>query len=177
MLDGEIATIREHLGRLRAITLQSLERTPPDKLHWSPSQGLMTFAGQFNHLAAIERLYVRGLSRDEWNFEGNVLDIQASLDELKKSLIETRAVTLSWFDSLSPAALDEIRIVPWIPVKWPLRSWLWYVIEHEMHHKAQIAIYLHMCGVEAPFFAFVLPAGIRPDKRPMAPPKVAGPTS
>jgi uncharacterized damage-inducible protein DinB len=171
MLDGELATIREHLQRYRAVTLQSLERTPPDRLHWAPSLGLMTFAGQYHHLAAIERLYIRGLCQGDWKPEANMLDIPEGVEALKSNLLDARSETLTWLDSLSPSSLDELRIVPWIPVKWTLRSWLWYIIEHEMHHKAQVAMYLHMCDVEAPFFAFVLPAGVRPDKRPPVAPK------
>jgi hypothetical protein len=39
-----------------------------------------------------------------------------------------------------------------------------------LQYKGQISLYLHMGEIEAPFFAFVLPPGIRPDKRPFAPP-------
>jgi uncharacterized damage-inducible protein DinB len=166
---GEIATVREHLERFRAVTLQSLERTPSDKLSWSPSSGLMTFAGQYAHLANVERLYVRGLSGAEWRAEANSLDGPADVDQLRTALLDARAITTTWLDTLSPLALDEVVVVPWLPVRWTLRSWLWYLVEHEMHHKGQISLYLHMCGIEAPFFAFVLPPGVRPDKRPFAP--------
>ena len=170
MATGEIETIREHLERFRAVTLQSLERTPAKKIHWAPSPDLMTFAGQFNHLARVERLYVRGLSRGEWVAESNALDCRENIAELCSSLIDARATTLAWLDSLASPALDENATVPWLPVRWTVRSWLWYLVEHELHHKAQIAIYLHLCGVEAPFFAFALPSGVRPDKRPFAAP-------
>jgi len=44
-----------------------------------------------------------------------------------------------------------------------LRSWLWFVLEHEVHHKAQLAEYLRALGRVPPYFAMVLPAGMRPD--------------
>jgi uncharacterized damage-inducible protein DinB len=174
MPDGEIDTIREHLERFRAVTLQSLERTPTDKLHWAPLAGLMTFAGQYSHLAHIEQLYVRGLSRAEWRAEPNMIDSPAGIGELRSSLIDARATTFAWLDALALATLDDTVVVPWLPVKWTLRSWLWYLVEHELHHKGQIAIYLSMCGIEAPFFAFALPPGVRPDKRPFAAPTPPG---
>jgi uncharacterized damage-inducible protein DinB len=170
MQTGELATIGEHLERFRAVTLQSLERTPPDKLAWSPAAGLMTFAGQYAHIAQVERLYVRGLSGQGWRAEANVLEGPRSIDLCRTTLLEARATTLPWLDKLTAPVLEEIVHVPWLPVKWPVRSWLWYLVEHELHHKGQIALYLHLCGVEAPFFAFPLPNGIRPDKRPFAPP-------
>jgi uncharacterized damage-inducible protein DinB len=174
MQSGEIATIREHLERFRAVTLQALDRTPADKLSWSPAPGLMTFAGQFAHLANIEKLYVRGLSMAEWRAEPNTLEGPTELDKVRALLLHSRALTTSWLDTLSPPALDDPVAVPWLPVKWTLRSWLWYLVEHELHHKGQISLYLHMCGIEAPFFAFVLPPGVRPDKRPFGAPPTSG---
>jgi uncharacterized damage-inducible protein DinB len=171
---GEIGTVREHLERYRAVTFQSLERTPSDKLSWSPSPGLMTFAGQYAHLAGVERLYVQGLSGAGWSAQANTLDGPADIDQLRAALLDARAITTTWLDTLSPSALDGTVVVPWLPVQWSLRSWLWYLVEHEMHHKGQIALYLHMCGIEAPFFAFVLPPGARPDKRPFVPPSTTG---
>lgn len=162
----ELAAICEHLNRFRAVTLQSLERTPADRLAWSPSPDLMTFAGQFAHLACIERLYVRGMRGDGWQPEVNVRHVDQSIGQLRSELLEVRKITNTWIETLLPAALDEMVHVPWLPVKWSLRSWLWYLVEHELHHKAQLALYLNLCGVEAPFFAFPLPPSVRPDKRP-----------
>lgn len=58
--------------------------------------------------------------------------------------------------------------MPGIPAAWPLRTWLWYVMEHEVHHKAQIAVFLRQLGTTPPFFAFPLPPGRRPDVNPEA---------
>jgi uncharacterized damage-inducible protein DinB len=174
MPSGEIGTIREHLERFRGVTLQSLERTPSDKLPWSPSPGLMTFAGQYAHLASVERVYVRGLSGADWRAEPNALDGPADIGRLRTALEDTRTVTMAWLNTLSPPALDEVVSVPWLPVAWTVRSWLWYLVEHELHHKGQIALYLYLCGIEAPFFAFELPSGVRPDKRPFAAPPASG---
>ena len=165
---GELATIREHLGRFRAVTLQSLDRTPPDKLTWSPAPGLMSFAGQYAHLADVERIYVHGLSGVGWNAVMDAPADPATIEGLRADLVRVRAATETWMDALLPATLEDVVLVPWLPVRWPLRSWLWYLVEHELHHKAQLAQYLHMQGIEAPFFAFVLPPGVRPDKRPVA---------
>src|SRR5262249_50885522 len=96
MRGGEFETIREHLERMRAVTLQSLERTPPHSLRWSPSPGLMTFAGQFSHLANVERLYVRGLSGAGWRAEANTLEGPNDIDKLRAELLDARAATTTW---------------------------------------------------------------------------------
>src|SRR2546426_3855547 len=43
----------------------------------------------------------------------------------------------------------------------PLRWWLWFVLEHEIHHKAQLALYLREMGKVPPFFALPLPDLVR----------------
>jgi uncharacterized damage-inducible protein DinB len=168
-MDDELSTIREHLARFRQVTLQALQRTPQEKLSWAPAPGLMTFAGQYAHLAKIEQLYVRGLSVNVWAAASNELTGPSTITELRQMLDVSRSATEQWLSQLQPTRLDEIVTVPWLPVKWSMRSWLWYLVEHELHHKGQISLYLHLCGIEAPFFAFPLPPGIRPDKRPVQP--------
>jgi uncharacterized damage-inducible protein DinB len=167
MHTGELETIHEHVIRFRAVTMQSLGRTPLDKLAWSPSPHLMTFSGMYAHIAKIERLYISGLSGRGWNPTPNLLDGPNTVDALRRMLADSHAEMLGWIDSLAPSDLDVIVNVPWLPVKWPLRSWLWYLVEHELHHKGQLATYLHLCGIVAPFFAFAMPPGVRPDKRPL----------
>ena len=43
------------------------------------------------------------------------------------------------------------------------RWWLWLLVEHEVHHKAQIALYLRQMGKTPPYFAAALEGGTRPD--------------
>jgi uncharacterized damage-inducible protein DinB len=86
-------------------------------------------------------------------------------ESLRTVLNETRAGTLAGLDALDPSRLDEIVTVPDVPVRWTLRAWLWYVVEHEVHHKAQLALYLREIGIVPPFFALAFPPGVRPDIR------------
>ncbi|MFC1662500.1 DinB family protein, partial [Gemmatimonadota bacterium] len=59
--------------------------------------------------------------------------------------------------------LAALRSTPNASAEYPLRWWLWSVLEHEIHHKAQLAIYLRQMGKVAPYFADPLPLGERPD--------------
>lgn len=46
-----------------------------------------------------------------------------------------------------------------------MRSWLWFVLEHELHHRGQIWAYLRAVGHTLPFYAVPLAPGERPDIR------------
>jgi uncharacterized damage-inducible protein DinB len=67
------------------------------------------------------------------------------------------------FDRLTDGMLDEIMRVPSAAAELPLRWWLWFVLEREIHHKAQLALYMRQLGKIPPFFAILLPD--RPDIR------------
>jgi uncharacterized damage-inducible protein DinB len=162
----EIVDLREHLERFRGVTLQTLEWVPEEKLGWGPKEGLRSFAENFLHLARVEEYYARGLLTGQWDMERYFARPAAlTRESLRQVLTETRATTLTGLENLDPARLDEKVTVPDVPVDWTLRSWLWYLVEHEVHHKAQLALYLREIGVVPPFFALAFPPGVRPDIR------------
>lgn len=162
----EMSILREHLERYRGVTLQTLDLVPDDKLPWYPSVAQFSFAQQFCHIAQVEEFYSHGLFEGDW--DSKRLDEprqRFTREELRNKLKEARAYTLARLEALGPGQLESIVSVPNIPVEWPLRSWLWYMLEHEIHHKAQLAVYMRHIDLTPPFFAFVLPPGVRPDIR------------
>jgi uncharacterized damage-inducible protein DinB len=112
-----------------------------------------------------EEFYMHGLFEQEWNPERmrfpkplpNKVDLQGQFAAVRK-------FTVTVLSTLAPEQLNAV-VPPMFgsPVEWSLRSWLWYVLEHEIHHKAQLAEYMRQMGIVPPFFAFVLPGGQRPD--------------
>lgn len=162
----ERSVVREHLERYRSITQQTLDLVPGDKLSWRPHDGAWSFAQQFLHIAQTEEYYAHGVFESAWNEERFHLPAEPlTRPLLRRRLEETRAFLLARLDGLALARLAEIVRVPNIPIQWPLRSWLWYLVEHEIHHKSQLALYLRSIGILPPFFAYALPPGVRPDLR------------
>jgi uncharacterized damage-inducible protein DinB len=160
----EIADLRENLERFRGVTLQTLEWVPEDNLSWGPKEGVRSFADQFLHIARVEEYHARGLLGGDWNMDRYFSRLPSLTKESLRNLLnETRAATLAGLDTLDPSRLDEPATVPNVPVHWTLRAWLWYLVEHEVHHKAQLALYLREIGIVPPFFALAFPPGVRPD--------------
>lgn len=162
----ELSVLREHLERYRGVTLQTLEMVPEEKLLWYPAVAQFTFAQQFLHIAQTEEFYSRGIFDSDWDpkrFDEPKGRLTRAM--LRRKLEDARQFTLQKLAEVNSGQLDRVVSVPDIPVQWPLRSWLWYLIEHEIHHKAQLALYLRQIGVTPPFFAYVLPPGVRPDIR------------
>lgn len=162
----EINVLREHLDRYRGVTVQTLDMVPEEKLIWYPAIAQFSFGQHFLHIAQVEEFYSHGLFDGDW--DSKRLDEpggRPTREQLRERLQAARQFTLDKLARLEPARLDAAVSVPNVPVQWPLRSWLWYLVEHEIHHKAQLAVYLRQIGLTPPFFAFVLPPGVRPDIR------------
>lgn len=162
----EVSILREHFARFRGVTLQTLDLVPDDKLSWRPAEGLRSFADVFLHIAQAQDFYIRGFFVSDWNFSR----LKPPAEPLGRALLRERldqaqAITLEKLNAVDPGWLDYLVPVPNVPVQWPLRGWLWYLVEHEVHHKAQLALYLRQIGVLPPFFASVMPPGMRPDIR------------
>jgi uncharacterized damage-inducible protein DinB len=167
---GELESLISHLERYRAVTLQTLDLVPDDKLEWCLEQGLRNVAELFLHVGQVEAFYVTGLFENRWDYAVFAPpSVPLTRASLREALAATRLRTNTALGAVQAADMSAPVSVPGIPVQWPLRSWLWYLVEHEIHHKAQLGLYLWLLGIEAPFFAFPLPPGVRPDKRPMSP--------
>src|SRR5436309_273346 len=135
---GEIDTVCEHLERYRAVSLQALDLVPDDKLGWRLADGLRTIGEVYLHLAQVEAFYVAGLFTGQWDYAGFSQPAAVLTKSfLRQELAQVRASTVKGIRFLDAAQLVTTPVVPRIPVSWPLRSWLWYLVEHEVHHKAQ----------------------------------------
>jgi uncharacterized damage-inducible protein DinB len=161
---SELANIREHWTRYRDVTLQHLDMLSDDQMEWRPQSELFTCRQHLIHILQTEKYYSRGLFHGDWDpTRLHFQPILPARSELRDDFVGTRTQTLAEFDRLTDSDLDNIMQVPNAPVELPLRWWLWFVLEHELHHKAQLALYQRLLGTVPPFYAMVLPD--RPDIR------------
>lgn len=161
---SELDDLRDHLERYRAVTMQALDLVTDEELAWRPGPDQYSLGQQFLHIAQSEDLQIHGLLQGDWDFErGRFPNRDLTVDEVRELLNETRERTVAALSGLSTGSLDEqLELGEGRPVQ-TLRWWLWLQIEHEVHHKAQIAVYLRQMGKIPPFFAEALEDGARPD--------------
>src|SRR5947208_7402247 len=148
----EISSIREHLLRYRGVTLQTLEYVSDEKLPWKPGNDLRSVAEQFLHIARVNEFYARGLVDGDWNLP-RVAERPAETDSrtfLQAELTSSRDLVDQKIATIQPASLGEVVTVPNVPIPWTLRQWLGYIVEFDIHHKAQPAIHLRQPGLMPP---------------------------
>jgi uncharacterized damage-inducible protein DinB len=161
---GELDDLREHLERYRAVTLQHFDILSEEELAWRPRPEAFSCGQQLLHIIQSEDYFISGLFGGDWNLDR--LKFPKPLPSkraLHQQFVEVRRTTLSHLATLSESALNEIKRHGHAPVDGSVRSWLWFILEHEIHHKAQLAEYLRALGYTPPYFAMVFPIGERPD--------------
>jgi uncharacterized damage-inducible protein DinB len=162
----ELTDLKEHLDRYRAVTLQVLDMVSDEDLSWRPSMEQYSLGQQLLHIAQSEAIYVKGLFEGEWDWE--VARFPKSLPDranLQEYFREVRERTDRRLKGVTSEALGRIVPIPGSPIEATLRSWLWFILEHEIHHKGQVWQYLRQMGYSPPFYAMPLPPGERPDHK------------
>lgn len=156
----ELEEYREHWKRFRAVTLQTLELVQDEDLAFRPVPEMMTLGQQLLHIPQSEDFLIRGLFDSDWDRERLRLPRTAlTVEELKTFYRIVGARTDAVFQGIDEGILAEGVGDP------PVTRWshLWTLLEHEVHHKAQMAVYLRLLGIVPPFFAEPLEVGERPD--------------
>ena len=160
----ELDVYRDHMERYRAVTLQTLDLVDDGDLAWRPGPDHYTLGQILLHIAQTEDFQMHRLVDGEADMDKvrfpkkmpGVDELRAFYEEVRgRTLATLEEVTAEELDGLIPAGEDEPELT--------LRSWLWFILEHEVHHKGQIATYLRQMGITPPFFATPLPDGQRPD--------------
>jgi len=134
---------------IRRRTLHYIRTIPPDRLVWSPKPGEFTYAELIRHLIATEQLFVDVVRTGRWKYPGHQAEPSDSLDSLIALLTSTHAAAMASLAKLNDAILSESR--PTLSST-PISAWriLMMMVEHEIHHRSQIAMYLSLMGVEPP---------------------------
>jgi uncharacterized damage-inducible protein DinB len=163
-MPSELDDYIEHIQRYRAVTLQALDIVSDDELDWRPDRTSYSIGQHLVHIAHAEDMYARGLFENDWDFNRVRLPkTVATRAEVRQLHSEVRSRTMAHLQKTDVARLSDFCAVPTAPTPITLRSWLWFVLEHEIHHKAQVAVYLKQMGHVAPFYVMPLPLGTRPD--------------
>jgi uncharacterized damage-inducible protein DinB len=148
----EIKTIQPFLryfDNVRERTLRVARCIPPDKMDWAYAEGKFTLGDLLRHIAAAER--------DMWaeNVQGRpsryashgpklACDLPATLAFMQRLHAESMAI----FATLTDEQLAGKCVTP----GGELATWKWLraMVEHEVHHRGQIYIYLGVLGVATP---------------------------
>lgn len=149
----EIRTIESFLDyydKVHARTRRVVNCIPREQLEWTFAQGHFTLGDLVRHLAAINRyMFAECVMGRPSRYPGHGTELANGYDETMRYFAERQQETVERLKTLTPEQLvgkcktpDGAEISVW--------KWLRAMVEHEIHHRGQIYIYLAMIGVKTP---------------------------
>jgi uncharacterized damage-inducible protein DinB len=143
----DVGIFLDYFGKVHQRTMRVVRCIPPDKVDWSFRQGKFTLGDLARHIAAANRyLFAETLQGKPSRYAGCGRELAASHDEIV-SLMETlHKESLEIISGLDLNAKcktpDGASMTTW--------KWLRAMVEHEIHHRGQIYIYLALLEVPTP---------------------------
>jgi len=149
----EIRTIQPFLhyfGNVRERTMRAARCIPPVQLDWSYAPGKFTFGDLLRHLAVSERfLWAETLQGHQSRYITHGKELADGYQDVIAFVQRLHAESLEIFARFSDEDLqrkcktpDDAEITRW--------KWMRLMVEHEIHHRGQIYLYLGILGVPTP---------------------------
>jgi uncharacterized damage-inducible protein DinB len=138
-----------HWETVRRGLIDVIDRFREAELDYSPFAGSRRAGDIMLHIADAEDgwfRYVVTRDLDEWPSQ-YTLENYPDRDAIKEVLGEVHGRTDQYLDSLSTSDLDNDVETPWGDLV-PLRSIIWHVLEHEIHHRGELSILIGLLGRE-----------------------------
>src|ERR1017187_6577345 len=137
----------EHRG-----TLSVYEKIPVDRLDWRPAEGMLSLGQLARHVWRSEEGTRRMALDGDWSYYQTriPLGLFAILGEVKsrdEELQEIRRVhqqTLVAAEAFPLSRWEEIRENAQFRTRRPIGVMLFRIIEHQIHHQAQVGTYLRI---------------------------------
>ena len=141
----------DYFDGVRRRTREFFDAIPAERIDWAPRTGEYTCGDIVRHVAAAESMFVGAVVGGRWHYPGHERPLAPTLAAALARLDAGHAAAGAQLRGLPDGALGETR--PALePGARPVRAWrlLLAMVEHEVHHRSQLASYLTWMGLEAP---------------------------
>jgi uncharacterized damage-inducible protein DinB len=149
-MQAKVNAFLKQYKSIRKRTMKLIEVVQPEHLDFSYKKGKFTIADQIRHIAAIERyLYAETIVGRKNSYKGCGNELVNGYGNIIAFLKQAHEESLQIFSSLSDEDLQEKC---YTPTGHAIRKgkWLELLAEHEIHHRAQIYLYLNLLDVTTP---------------------------
>jgi uncharacterized damage-inducible protein DinB len=146
----QVGPFLDYVEKVRQRTMRVLRCVPPDKVEWTFRAGKFTIGDLARHLATIERyMFVETMMGRPSAYPGCGRDLADGYDEIMHFVERLHGESIEILSTLSDSDLSRKCVTP---DGIPITSWKWLraMVEHEIHHRGQIYIYLAMLDVPTP---------------------------
>jgi uncharacterized damage-inducible protein DinB len=149
----EITTINpflKYFDNIRERTMRVAHCLPPDKIDWTYAPGKFTLGDLLRHLAVTERyMFAENVQNRESRYTSHGAEFAADYDSIIELMKRLHAESLAIFAKLTDEDLQRKCKTPG-GAEIQTAKWLHAMVEHEVHHRGQIYLYLGILGVPTP---------------------------
>lgn len=144
------AELTDYIDRIRQRTMRVVAVVPPEKVEWTYREGKFTFGDLMRHLAAIERwMFAEAARQRPSRYPGHGRELAEGYDAVVDYMRRMHEESMEIFRALTDANLEAKCSTPG-GAELRVGKWLRSMVEHEIHHRGQIYLYLSMLGIETP---------------------------
>ena len=144
------AEFLKYLDKVHERTMRVVRSIPPEKVDWSFRPDKFTLGDLVRHIAASNRYIFVEIARGGRSaYAGCGKELAASYDEI---VAYAERLHRENFEILSQFSADDFQRKCTTPDRASITTWKWLrsMIEHEIHHRGQIYIYLSLLDAAAP---------------------------
>jgi uncharacterized damage-inducible protein DinB len=147
---NSIQPFLEYYSKVRERTLKLIRIIPHDRLEWSYMEGKFTIGDQVRHIAAIERyMFAETLAGRKSTYHGCGRNLADGYENLLSYFNELHRQSLEIFAGFTDDYLQRKCLTPG-DAEITVWKWMRLMVEHEIHHRAELYIYLNLLGIKTP---------------------------
>ncbi|MGZ8830832.1 MAG: DinB family protein [Thermoanaerobaculia bacterium] len=150
MANEKVAEFVSYFDRIRERTMRVAACVPPEKIDWTYREGKFTLGDLMRHLGAIERwMFAENAQRRPSAYPGHGRELADGREAIVDYMSRMHAQSMAIFRSLTDDDLEKKCMTPG-GVELRIGKWLRSMVEHEVHHRGQIYLYLAMLEIPTP---------------------------
>ena len=140
----------DYLNKVHQRTLRVGRCIPPDQVEWTYREGKFTLGDLVRHIAAIERyMFCETIQGNPSRYSGCGRELADGYENVIAFMENLQRQSCEIISRLSEADLQRKCRTP---EGTSISTWKWLrtMLEHEIHHRGQIYLYLAMLNVATP---------------------------
>lgn len=148
--------IKEFFPKQKQATHQGslgvFDRIPPDQIGWRPAEGMLSLGEIVRHLWTSEEGVRRAALEGKWDYyerriPQGLFALLGEVKSLAEELAQMEKVHQETLQAVGAFPLDrweEERTNERFNIRRRVAVMLFGIIEHQIHHRAQVGVYLHL---------------------------------
>lgn len=140
----------DYLDKIHQRTMSVARCIPPDQLDWTYREGKFTLGDLARHIATINRyMFAETVAGRPSRYAGCGKELADGYQQVLEFAERLHLESMTIFAHLTS---DDLNRKCTTPEGTSITTWKWLraMVEHEIHHRGQIYLYLSMLGVPTP---------------------------